>query len=121
MSLTTKMLENAGAGVVLSTDVGQFGNVVTPNFANGILYTQRIRDRSGLVQIAAQAGLTGDVQVQVRPMPGEAWLTILTVTQADWNADPNFTVAKVITMFPEMRLRSNITAGAPSVDAWITE
>lgn len=121
MSHTTKVLNNAGSGVVNSTDAGQFGTFSQGDFRLGILYTQRPKDRSGLIQIAAQSGLTGSVTLQGRMHSNDAWFNVIVITQADWNTDPNFTIAKVVTMFPEMRVVSNISAGVPSISVWITE
>jgi hypothetical protein len=121
MALTTKMLANAGSGVVTSDQAGQYNALPShQNFTLGILRCQRVRDRTGLVQVAASAGLTATVTVQGRPTPVAPWLDILNITQADWGAALTF--GKVITLMPEMRARSNVTAGAtPAVSAWITE
>lgn len=124
MSITTKMLSNAGSGTVLSSDAGQFGTTginYSANFAGGILLAQRVKDKSGLFQVGANAGLTGSVTLQGRMSPTDAWYDILTLTQADWNADPQFSVARLVTTFPEMRVRSVMSAGTPVVSAWLTE
>jgi hypothetical protein len=121
VSHTTKVLNAAGSGIVNSTDVGQYGNVVAGDFRNGVLFTQRVKDRSGLFQIAAQVGLTGSVTLRGRMTPVDAWFNVIVITQADWNTDPLFTIAKVVTMFPEMMVVSDISAGVPSISCWITE
>lgn len=122
MSLTTKILNAAGAGTVLSTDAGQYGTVSPhPNFVNGVLYGQRVKDKSGLVQVCAVAGLTATVTLQGRMSTNDAWYDILTITQADWNADANFSSVKLSTMFPQMRARSVISAGAGPISVWVTE
>lgn len=118
---------NSGAGtannVHTTTGAGQAGSsTFPPNFANGILRCQRVKDKSGLFQVATTSGLTGTCFVQGRPTPTAPWFTILTLTNTDWAADANSTAAKVITLFPEMRVGATITGGAnPSIDAWITE
>lgn len=118
---------NSGAGTttVAHTTVGagQSGNSTFPtNSSGGVLKCQRVKDKSGLFQVATTVGLTGTCFVQGRPMPTAPWFTILTLTQADWSVDANSSAAKVITLFPEMRVGGTITGGAsPSMDAWITE
>lgn len=122
MSLTTKMLNNAGAGTVFSTDAGQFGTTVSGNFVNGVLQAQRVKDRSGLLQVGATTGQTATVTLQGRPDPTAPWVDLAGISQADWNTDPNFTFAKVVTLMPELRIKSVHTAGAsPAINAWLTE
>lgn len=122
MALTTKILNNAGSGTVLSTDAGQYGTVSPHmNFINGVLYAQRVRDKSGLFQVGANSGLTGSVTLQGRMSSTDNWYDIVTVTQADWNADPQFSVVKLVTIFPEMRAKSVMSAGSPVVSAWVSE
>ena len=122
MSNTTRMLNAAGAGTVNSTDAGQFGTVSSGNFKNGILYPQRQKDHSGLFQVQAQGGLTGTVTLRGRLVAADAWVNVLVVTQADWDADPLKSYATAVTIFPEMMVVSNITAGAgPAISAWLSE
>jgi len=122
MALTTQILNAAGSGTVLSTDAGQYGTQSPHmNFINGILYPQRVRDKSGVFQVGANTGLTGSVTLQGRMSSTDSWYDIITVTQADWNADPQFSVVKIVTLFPEMRCKSVMSAGTPVVSAWISE
>jgi hypothetical protein len=101
---------------------GQSGQITLGNFAGGVLHCQRVKDKSGLVQVGAATGLTASVAIQGRPTPTAPWFTIVTLTQTDWNADGNFQAAKVITLFPELRAVVTITAGTGiPIDVWITE
>lgn len=122
MPLTTKILNNAGSGTVNSTDAGQYGTSSPhPNFVNGILYPQRVVDKAGIMQIKAQSGLTGTVTIQGRMSTNDAWYDIASATQADWNTDAQYSWVEQITLFPQMRAVSVISAGSPSISVWITE
>lgn len=125
MTLTTKMLNAVTAtGDVFSTDAGQYGSVSPhPNFVNGILYAQRTRDKSGMIQVGANSGLTGSVVLQGRMSADDSWYDIITITQADWNADTsgNYSSVKLVTIFPELRMKCSISAGSPNISAWLTE
>lgn len=116
MSLTTRMLTAAGAGTVLSTDNGQLGPV------NGVLKPQRFKDKSGIFQAAMNAGQTVTLSVQGRMDVNGNWFTITTITNTEMTLIGENTAAKVITIYPEMRVKSVQSAGAaPVIDAWITE
>ena len=124
-AVTTKVLNAAGAGTVLSTDVGQYG-ISDPtraygDFLNGILYTQRISDKSGMVQVCAVTGLTATVTIQGRMSSSDSWFDIATISQADWNTDANFSYVKLVTLFPQMQFKSVCSVGSGPISVWITE
>lgn len=121
VAITTTSGSLSVVGMTGATN-GQFGAVVQGNFVNGVLRCQRVKDKSGLVQVGAVTGLTASVAILGRPTPTAPWFTILTLTQADWNLDANFQAAKVVTVFPEMMAVVTISAGNnKAIDVWLTE
>lgn len=110
---TTRLLIAAAptTGVpVYSTAVGQYGDT---------LYTNRIRDKTGAVQVKSANGTdTFAFNLLGKMQPGDAWFSILSLTQAD--LDANFGVIKVVTLYPYMacKVASTVT---PTLSAWLTE
>ncbi len=113
---TTRLLNNAlpsTGAPVYSYDAGQ---------TNAQFYTDRIRDKTGAVQM--QLGNSTDavaVNLLGRMKVSDPWFSILTLTQADVSAS-NLSVIKVVTLYPIMAVKAARTGTATqAVNFWIVE
>lgn len=116
---------NGGYGDLTTNPSGQVGG----NFTKGILHPQQTQDRTGILFVSAGDGtVAGTVTlshriVQTDPVGGQPpFMDWCVITNADWNADPNFCAAKVFTMMNNLRVTAQITANVTGVlNVWVIE
>ena len=120
MGQTYRVLNAAGAGSVTSQAAGQYGSLENGSFKLGILYTNRIKGKTGLWQVGTSVGWEGTLTAQGRSDSSAPWSTVGQITHGD--LDSNKSCVRQVNLMPQMRFVSEQTGGAdPASSAWITE
>lgn len=83
---------------------------------------QRQADQYGTFKVTRNAPVTSfSANLEGRMSPTDAWFVILTVTQADYDA--NGCIARLAQLWPEMRVNQTafVTGGGGSNSFWLDE
>ena len=91
----------------------------------GVVYITRKDDESGIFQVKYAGSGTFTVCLEGRADPDADWYKVeeFDNTSSDDHNDlaSDTTIASVVVMFPQMRVRLSATASTPSVSAWVNE